>query len=122
MIDLTKLDFQQALIKQVLFKSRLRSILYGVRPADDSLFSPEGNPLSQWLHEVMIPRYGYLVEVNTMEDVLQQMLETGHRLVRQYQQGRIQEAREGLSQIDRYSDQITNLLRSLEQAAPSVDS
>jgi hypothetical protein len=37
---LSSLDFQQARIKQVLFKSRLRSVLYGVREADAALFCP----------------------------------------------------------------------------------
>ena len=54
-MDITNLDFQQARIKQVLFKSRLRSILYGVREADPSLFSLQQNPLGQWLTTTVKP-------------------------------------------------------------------
>ena len=38
MMDSNSLDFQQARIKQILFKSQLRSVLYGVREADEAFF------------------------------------------------------------------------------------
>ena len=62
-MDITALDFQQARIKQVLFKSRLRSVLYGVREAEPALFSLRENPLGQWLEAVVKPKYGTRPEV-----------------------------------------------------------
>ncbi|MCB2409119.1 hypothetical protein [Hymenobacter lucidus] len=112
-MDISTLDFQQASIKQVLFKSRLRSVLYGVREADADLFSLQLNPLGQWLHTVVKPKYGGYPEVLEIERVLQLLLSTGQELVKQYQRGHIEEARAGLEKINQYSDQITDLLQKL---------
>ncbi|WBO82895.1 hypothetical protein [Hymenobacter yonginensis] len=116
-MDITNLDFQQARIKQVLFKSRLRSVLYGVREADDALFSMRENPLGEWLHTIVKPKYSAHPEVREIERVLQQMLMAGQTLVRQYQRGQLEESRTGLEQIDGYAEQIVALLQKMERAS-----
>ncbi|MBD2716511.1 hypothetical protein KBK19_15825 [Microvirga sp. STR05] len=116
-MDITNLDFQQARIKQVLFKSRLRSVLYGVREADDALFSMQQNPLGEWLNTIVKPKYGAYPEVREIERVLQRMLDSGQALVRQYQRGQLEESRTGLEQIDGYADQIVALLQKMEQSS-----
>lgn len=113
-MDLSSLDFQQARIKLVLFKSRLRSVLYGVRTAEPELFSPQHNPLSDWLRTVLRPRYGHHQELADIERHLQLLLSTGQDLAAQYQRGQIEEARAGLGRIDTHADQITRLLQLLE--------
>jgi hypothetical protein len=115
-MELTKLDFQQARIKQVLFKSRLRSVLYGVREADDSLFELGHNPLAQWLQEVVKPEHGTRPEVRQIERTIQQMLMASRSLVQQYHRGLIEEARAGLEQIDAFAQQIETTLQGLEQS------
>jgi hypothetical protein len=114
-MDINRLDFQQARIKQVLFKSRLRSVLYGVREADDTLFSLYHNPLGEWLRTVVKPRYSLRPEVREIERTIQQMLDTGYELSTQYKRGHIEEARAGLDKINAYSDRIEALLQTLEQ-------
>ena len=116
-MPLSSFDFQQARVKQVLFKSRLRSVLYGVREADDALFSLYHNPLGEWLRTVVKPRYSMRPEVREIERTIQQMLDTGYELVTQYKRGYIEEARGGLEKINAYSDQIEVLLQTLEQHA-----
>ena len=116
-MPLSTLDFQQARIKQVLFKSRLRSVLYGVREAEPELFSLRENPLGQWLQTSVKPTLGAQPEVREIERVLQQMLQTGHDLARRYQSGLIEEARNGLDQVNAYADQIELLLTGLERNA-----
>jgi hypothetical protein len=113
---LSTLDFQQARIKQVLFKSRLRSVLYGVREADASLFSLAENPFGQWLATVVKPQYNTRPEVRAMEQNLQATLQAGQALVTQYQRGQIEEARTGLSTVNNYADQMEELLQALEKA------
>ena len=114
-MELANLDFQQARIKQVLFKSRLRSVLYGVREADAALFSARENPLGEWLHTIVKPKYGRFGEVQQLEQLVQQMLDAGAALVQQYQRGQIEEARGALSRIDSFADQIEATLYALEQ-------
>ncbi|TDN36332.1 hypothetical protein E4631_08825 [Hymenobacter sp. UV11] len=110
---LSSFDFQQARVKQVLFKSRLRSVLYGVREADAALFSAADSPLGQWLQTVLKPSYGGRAEVREAERLLQQQLRTGQELTTRYQRGHIEEARAGLDQINAFADQIDAVLLCL---------
>jgi len=114
-MELTALDFQQARVKQVLFKSRLRSVLYGVREAEPSLFTLQDNPLGQWLNAVLKPQYGQRPEVLGIERLIRQTLDTGQALVRQHQRGEMEQARAGLEQIERLATEIDQLLTSVER-------
>ena len=114
-MEITAFDLQQARVKQVLFKSRLRSVLYGVREPDDTLFSRSQNPLGQWLDAVVKPRYGHHPEVREIEKTLLQMLTTGRELVDQYRRGLIEEARTGLDVINGQADQLNGLFDQLGQ-------
>ena len=116
-MDVNTLDFQQARIKQILFKSQLRSVLYGVREADEALFSPQGNALGQWLNAVIKPKFPMRPEVREAERLLQDMLRTGQDLAAQYRRGQIEEARRGLTQIDRIGEQLVTVLQKLGQGA-----
>ncbi|MDQ2792690.1 MAG: hypothetical protein M3Y12_01580 [Bacteroidota bacterium] len=116
-MPLTSFDFQQARVKQVLYKSRLRSVLYGVREAEPSLFSYAENALGQWIQTSLRPELGHLPAVQTLERTVQQMLRTGQDLATRYQRGQIEEARTGLDQINSYADQIEAQLLHLENSA-----
>jgi uncharacterized membrane protein YccC len=115
-MELTALDFQQARVKQVLFKSRLRSVLYGVREAEPSLFALQENPLGQWLQTVLKPQYGQRPEIAGIERLLRQTLDTGQSLVRQHQRGEMEQARAGLEQIERLASEIDQLLTAVEHS------
>ena len=115
-MPLSSFDFQQARVKQVLFKSRLRSVLYGVRVAEPNLFSYADNPLGQWIQTELKPVLGHRPAVGELERALQQMLRTSQDLAARYQRGQIEEARAGLDQVNAFADQIERLLLNLEQA------
>ncbi|HEX8329666.1 MAG TPA: hypothetical protein VF629_19165 [Hymenobacter sp.] len=114
-MPLTSFDFQQARVKQVLFKSRLRSVLYGVREAEPELFSLRDNPLGQWLQTTVKLTHAAYPEVREIERVLAQMLQTGQGLATRYAHGQIEESRAGLDQINGYATQIETLLNRLER-------
>ncbi len=115
-MPLSPFDFQQARVKQVLFKSRLRSVLYGVRATEPALFAYGENPLAQWIQTVLKPEFGTLTAVRELENTLQQMLRTGQDLAARYQRGQIEEARTGLDQINAFADQIERQLLTLESS------
>ena len=112
-MDFTTLDFQQARIKQILFKSQLRSVLYGVREADEALFSVQSSALGQWLNTQVKPRYPGQPEVREAERLLLQLLNTGRELAGQYRKGQIDEARQGLTRIDRVGEELVAVLQKL---------
>ncbi|GAB3740680.1 hypothetical protein GCM10027594_20610 [Hymenobacter agri] len=102
-------------MKQVLFKSRLRSVLYGVREAEPGLFLLQENPLSQWIQTALHPQHGARPEVRELDHTVRQMLSAGQDLTTRYQRGQIEEARTGLERIDSFANQIDTLLLSLER-------
>ena len=116
-MPISSFDFQQARVKQVLFKSRLRSVLYGVRAAEPALFSYPDNPLGQWIQTTLRPALGSVPAVQELERTVQQMLRTGQDLAARYQRGQIEEARAGLDHINAFANQIEAQLLSLEQSA-----
>jgi hypothetical protein len=91
-------------------------VLYGVREADATLFSPAESPLGQWLQTVLKPGYGSRPEVQEAERLLQQMLRTGQELTARYQRGQIEEARAGLDRINMVADQIDAVLLGLQHS------
>ena len=113
-MPLSSFDFQQARVKQVLFKSRLRSVLYGVRVAEPALFLLADNPLDMWIQAVAKPALGDSPILREFERTLQQMLRTGQDLATRYQHGQIEEARAGLDLINRFADQMEAQLNTLE--------
>jgi hypothetical protein len=116
-MEYSSFDFQQARVKQVLFKSQLRSVLYGVKEPDSDFFSPRHSPFGVWLHTVGRASYGNLTEVRELEQQLGALLRVAKDLYALYQQGKIEEARSSLNQIDPYNDKITALLQQMEQNA-----
>ncbi|RFP64478.1 hypothetical protein D0N36_13660 [Hymenobacter lapidiphilus] len=119
-MDFTTLDIQQARIKQILFKSQLRSVLYGVREADENLFSLQSNALGLWLSTEVKPRYPGRPEVREAERLLQQLLDTGRELAAQYRQGQIDEARRGLTRIEQVGEELVAVLQRLSTQPPKL--
>jgi len=115
-MELHSLDFQQARIKLVLFKSRLRSVLYGVREADEELRSVYRTPLGQWLRTTGA-RYAIYPEIREIERALEAMIGVGEELIGRFERGYIEEARAGLSLIEEHAGQIETLLQRLEGRA-----
>ena len=114
-MSLTSFDFQQARVKQVLFKSRLRSVLYGVREPEPALFALAENPVGQWIETVARPALGTSPTLREFEQTLQQMLHLGQELAARYQRGHIDEARAGLEGINSFADRMEAQLSSLEK-------
>ncbi|QKG59181.1 hypothetical protein GKZ68_21085 (plasmid) [Hymenobacter sp. BRD128] len=112
---LNPFEFQQARVKQVVFKSRLRSVLYGVRDAEPDLCALPANPLHQWVEQHLRPSYPAAAELPQLDAVLRRQLARGQALLDQYRRGRIEEARAGLTALDADAAEIDGLLQSLEQ-------
>lgn len=110
-------EFQQARVKQVLFKSRLRSAIYGVRAADADLCALPSNPLHQWIEQYLRPQLGNTAEVRQLDQALARMLQRGDALLEHYRHGRLEEARTGLSGIETDATEIDKLLTALERSA-----
>jgi hypothetical protein len=112
-INLNSLDIQQARIKFILFKSKIRSILYG-GTVDESILSPRDNVLGQWLYNTALNKYKYIPEMKDLERLNLTITRLAKELVDQYNRGRIEEARSGLSSLETSEEELIRLLTAIE--------
>ncbi|GGK57418.1 CZB domain-containing protein [Rufibacter glacialis] len=82
-----RLDFEQARIKHVLFKSKLRAMLFGADIDPTPVVSTTGCSLGKWIYEVAMPRVGHMAEVKELETVHNDMHALARDLWQKYQQG-----------------------------------
>ncbi|GAA4295933.1 hypothetical protein [Nibribacter koreensis] len=114
--SLQSLDIKQARVKFILFKSKLRSILYG-SSADDSVLSPRDNSLGQWLYASALAKYGHLAEIREIEKINLSISGIAKDLISLYKGGKIDEARSGLTHLDRWEEELIRLLDEIESKA-----
>ncbi|WP_192821662.1 CZB domain-containing protein [Rufibacter sp. LB8] len=114
-----KFDFEQARIKHVLFKSKIRALLYGANIDKDPILSSTQCSLGKWIYDVAMPSIGHWPEMDELERVHDQMHTIARDLWHQYQQGQEEAARAGLALIDETAVKLLHLLDQLEQKTAS---
>ncbi|MGZ5244064.1 MAG: CZB domain-containing protein [Bacteroidia bacterium] len=111
----TKLDFDQARIKHMLFKSKLRSILYGSSTDEQPILDETACPVGKWLYGHALDQYGHIGEMRKLEKVHQNIHNSARQLLDLYHSGKEAEAREGLSKINGIAEELVGLLNTIEQ-------
>ena len=109
-------DFEQAKAKHLLFKSRLRSILFGEVVADEgTVLSQYECPMGIWIYKVALKNYIHIPEILQLERVHADIHETARELVALYKQGKVTEARNGLDKMEAIAEGLLNLLNRVEE-------
>ncbi len=116
-----KLDFEQAKAKHLLFKSRLRSILYGEKIDETPVLSHFECAVGKWIYGYALKTYGGMPEMQELEKVHEDIHTTAKHLVKLYKEGNIEEARGGLSDMEKIADHLISLLTILENKLDKVD-
>lgn len=112
-MNLVQLDIQQLRIKHILFKSKLRSVLYGGN-YEEAFFTDQG-PVGQWFIHVGMPRYSHIGLMQELYRVHQELNLLAKQLIALYKNSKIEEAHEGLRAIDQKSDRFQELMLHLDQ-------
>ena len=115
-VYLDRFDIQQARIKFILFKSKLRAILYG-GGIGESILSPRENALGQWLYSEALRKYSTVPEVREIEKQNLAITNKANGLVNLYKIGKIEEARTGLRDLDQNEEELIRLLGVLQERA-----
>ena len=114
--NLNSLDIQQARVKFILFKSKLRSVLYG-SALDESILSPRNTPLGHWLYNSALTKYSYIPEVQRVEKINNDVISKAKSLIDLYNSGKIEEARQGLESLHDLENELISLLGTIERKA-----
>ncbi len=115
-MDAQHLDFEQARAKHLLFKARLRAILYGIEVDEGPVLSQYECSLGKWIYSHALQAYGHLPQMLQLEKVHANIHTSAQKLIALYHQGKVQEARKGLSEMESVADELVGLLQQLEQA------
>lgn len=108
-----QVDFQQIRIKHILFKSKVRSVLYG--GAFDRAFFSEAGPISQWFTTVGQVKYMGEPEVYTLQKLHVELLSNAQRLFSLYRSGSIDQAHAGMKELEKLSERFQDMLTSVEK-------
>ena len=110
-----QLDFEQAKTKHLLFKSKLRSILYGAQLADEApVLSHYECTVGKWIYNHALKAYGHIPEMQELEKVHADIHTSARQLVALYKEGKVDEAREGLTSMEKIADHLVGLLAIVE--------
>jgi hypothetical protein len=112
-MEAAQVDFQQLRIKHILYKSKVRSVLYGGN-YEESFFSPAG-PVALWFTTIGLVRYGQFAEMRDLYLRHQQMDAAALQLMSLYRRGQIDQAHHDLQFLDQQSEQFLAALSRLEQ-------
>lgn len=111
-MNAAQVDFQQLRIKHILYKSKVRSVLYG-GTYDVTFFSRSG-PVSAWFTTVGLVKYRQEPAMTELLRVHQELNTTADGLFHLYKSGKIDQAHDGLKNIEKRSEQFLNVLLQLE--------
>lgn len=114
-MDNLKLDFEQARAKHLLFKSKLRSILYGAEVDEAPVLSHHECTVGKWIYGHALTAYGHIPEMNDLERVHADIHTKARELVAQYKAGKVDDARVGLTEMENIADNLIGLLGKVEQ-------
>jgi hypothetical protein len=112
-MNLAQVDFQQLRIKHILYKSKVRSMLYG-GAFDETFFSQTG-PIAVWFSIIGSVRYANEVEMGELVKVHRELDTVTQNLYKLYKGGKIDEAHDGFRDIEKKSDHFLSVLSRLEE-------
>lgn len=109
------MDFEQAKAKHLLFKSKLRSILYGAKLTDEApILSHFECTVGKWIYNHALKAYGHIPEMRELEKVHADIHTSARELVALYKDGKEEEARKGLTDMEKIADHLIGLLAIVE--------
>lgn len=118
-MDTISLDFEQAKAKHLLFKSNLRSILYGLEVNEAPVVSHTECAVGKWIYSHALKTYGHFQEMHEVEKVHADLHRTAKILVEKYHAGQVEAARNGLVNIEKIAENLVSLLTVLEEKIKS---
>ncbi|AMM49957.1 hypothetical protein TH61_00485 [Rufibacter sp. DG15C] len=111
-MELAKLDFQQLRVKHIFFKSKVRTAIYG--GSYDSGFFQHGNPVTQWFNSTGVS-YLNEPEMQQLNRLHKSFSVLADALIKKYQSDQIDQAHEGLEELNEISEKFLSTLSALEE-------
>ncbi len=120
-MDTLKLDFEQAKARHLLFKTRLRSILFGIEIDETPVVSHYECAVGKWIYGHALKEYGHIPEMKELERVHANIHLSARELITLFRQGDVEEAHAGLAKMEMIADDLIDLLNIIEKKLKESD-
>ena len=107
-------ELEQARIKHLAFKSKVRALLYGAEVDTHTLLSEEDRALGKWIMETGRSLFAHLPEMAELEKVHVQLHRIVAKLVDLCSQNLFDDAQKGMTEVEEVSNAINRILESLD--------
>ena len=112
-----KYVFESARIKHIVFKSKVKSYLYGSDTPLEPILNHRQCSFGQWIYEFGLTRFSHLPEMHQLEKVHRDIHDHATQLVNLKQANRTEPALAGLPQLELLAGNILRLLRQIQDKA-----
>ena len=112
-------EFKSALTKHFLFKSKVKSYLYGVDTPLEPILNHQKCNFGIWIKDFGFPLYGKIPEMQQLGKVHEHIHDYATTLVNLKKAGKEEEAIAGLPKLEEIAEQIIQLLHSIQAKSNS---
>lgn len=112
--------FESAKIKHIVFKSKVKSYLYGSDTPLGPILNYRQCSFGQWIYEVGLKQFNNLPEMHELEKVHQDIHEHAIHLVNLKQANQTEKALAGLPQLEKLAETIVKLLQQIQAKAETA--
>jgi len=109
--------FESAKIKHIVFKSKVKSYLYGTDTPLEPILNYRVCSFGQWIYDVGLNHFNHLPEMHQLEKVHRQIHEHATHLVNLKDSERTEMALAGLPQLETLAQDIVDLLTQIQKKA-----
>jgi hypothetical protein len=115
-----KHEFESATVKHILFKSKVKSYLYGAATDLEPIVNYRVCSFGQWIYERGIPLFGQLPEMRELEIVHKEIHDFASYLVELKQKNQTDKALDELPNLEAKANEIFGLLKRVQERAGLV--
>ncbi|QNF35687.1 CZB domain-containing protein [Adhaeribacter swui] len=112
-------EFKAAITKHFLFKSKVKSYVYGVDTALAPILDHRQCNFGIWIKDYGFPLYGHIPAMLQLNKVHEEIHEYATYLVNLKKSGKDEEAINGLAGLEERADQIIQLLHTIQAESQS---
>jgi hypothetical protein len=115
-----KHEFESATVKHILFKSKVKSYLYGSDTDLEPIVNYRVCSFGQWIYDKGMPLFGELPEMQELEKVHKEIHDFASYLVKLKQENQTEKALNELPQLEIKANEIFTLLKTVQELAGLV--
>lgn len=112
-----KHEFESATVKHILFKSKVKSYLYGSATDLEPIVNYQVCSFGQWIYQKGMPLFGQMPEMRQLEKAHQEIHDFAASLVKLKQENQTDKALSQMPKLEILANGIFDLLKKVQEKA-----